>query len=167
MFAVIISPAQLNFPKHAGEFQSTLQWYNCAAHPDISGSQDDKSLHIALKVPQHVGGMCQSQKSSPNEPCSLWCFCWRVFLALNEYFRCLMQKKVKHFSPLITTHLTLKALTSKYWGWKVILLCPFYHWEAMLLLLKMNNASHFVTLVYIRHPMALRVEVYIYKVKQC
>lgn len=29
----------------------------------------------------------------------------------------------------------------------------------MLLLLKMNNVSHFVTLVYISQPMALRLEI--------
>lgn len=97
IFAITVFPSQLNSPKYTGVFQSSLQWFKCAACTDISMSQDDKSLHITLKVPQHVGGMRQSQESSPNEPCSLWCFRWIVFLALNEYFRCLMQKKSNSF----------------------------------------------------------------------
>lgn len=158
MFAVTIFPSQLKFPKCAGEFQSGLQWFNCAAHTGISGSKDDKSRHVALKIPQHVGGTRQSQESSPNEPYSLWCFRWIAFLALNVYFRCLMQKK-SQFSPLITIHLTLKALTSKCWGWKVMLLCAFCHWEVTLLLLKMNNLS-FVTLVHTSQCMALGLEIH-------
>lgn len=60
MFAAAVFPSRLNIPKYTGDVQNSFQWFNCAALTNISGSHKDKSPHIALKVPQHVGGMCQS-----------------------------------------------------------------------------------------------------------
>lgn len=98
MFAAAVFPPRLNLPKYTGDIQNSLQWFNCAAFTDISGSHKDKSPHVALKVSQHIGGMRQSQESSPNEPCSLWCFHWIAFLALNIlHVSCKKKKSVFTF----------------------------------------------------------------------